>query len=69
MTGTLQFANELAAAKVPLILTGNHAGLDSWRKREALPGPPLSRSPADILHEAGVLFGIACPLGGKLASS
>ncbi|PSR78882.1 hypothetical protein BD289DRAFT_443226 [Coniella lustricola] len=63
------FANELAAAKVPLILTANHPGPDSWRKREAPPGPPLSRSPADILHEAGVVFGIACPIEGPPGDS
>ncbi|KAN0106170.1 carbohydrate esterase family 9 protein-like protein [Hyaloscypha variabilis] len=54
-------ANELAAAKIPVILTANRDAQDTWEKRNSLPGPPLSKSPAAILAEAGVLFGLAIP--------
>ncbi|KAF3770463.1 hypothetical protein M406DRAFT_344188 [Cryphonectria parasitica EP155] len=53
------FAREIAEAKVPLILTATRPGPDSWTKINSLPGPPLSRSPADVLSEAGVFFGIS----------
>lgn len=52
-------------AEIPLILTGTRPAPDTWYKKDTLPGPPLSRSPADILTEAGVLFAIALVnLGG-----
>ena len=58
-------ANELATAKIPVILTTNRGAQDTFEKRNALPGPPLSRSPAAVLAEAGVLFGLAIPGEGK----
>jgi hypothetical protein len=61
----MQVANELAAAKIPVILTANRDAQDTWEKRNSLPGPPLSKSPAAILAEAGVLFGLAIPGEGK----
>lgn len=52
-------AKELAKAKIPVILTHNRGACDTWEKKDILPGPPLSRSPASVLAEAGVLFGLA----------
>ncbi|TID14531.1 carbohydrate esterase family 9 protein-like protein [Venturia nashicola] len=52
-------ADELAKAKIPVILTHYRGALDTWEKKDILPGPPLSRSPASVLSEAGVLFGLA----------
>ena len=54
-----QVANELAEAKIPIILTTNRGAPDSFEKINCLPGPPLSRSPAAVLAEAGVFFGLA----------
>ncbi|KAJ4423943.1 hypothetical protein N0V82_001371 [Gnomoniopsis sp. IMI 355080] len=53
------FAHEIAEAKIPLILTATRPAPDTWSRKDSLPGPPLSRSPADILTEAGVFFAIA----------
>ncbi len=61
----LKVANELAAAKIPVILTTNRGAQETFEKRSALPGPPLSRSPAAVLAETGVLFGLAIPGEGK----
>lgn len=52
-------AKELAKAKIPVILTHNRGACDTWEKKNILPGPPLSHSPASVLAEAGVLFGLA----------
>lgn len=57
-------ANELAKAKIPIILTHNRGAPDTWEKKDILPGPPLSRSPASVLTEAGVLFGLAIDTEG-----
>lgn len=63
---TVQFAKEIAEAKIPLIFTATRPGPDSWTKKDSPPGPPLSRSPADILSEAGVLYAVAINTdGGK----
>ncbi|KAJ9154718.1 Imidazolonepropionase [Pleurostoma richardsiae] len=53
------FARELAKANIPVILSAFRPGPQSWYEKDALPGPPLSRSPASILSEAGVLYAIA----------
>lgn len=47
-----------------MILTATRPGPDSWTKKDSLPGPPLSRSPADVLNEAGVFYGIALNTDG-----
>ena len=62
---SLQVANELATAKIPIILTANRDAQDTFEKRNSLPGPPLSKSPAAILAEAGVFFGIAIAGEGR----
>lgn len=60
-------ATELAAAKIPLILTANRPAPSTWETLDVLVGPPLTRSPASVLSEAGVKFGIA--LGGNEGDS
>lgn len=52
-------AKELAESEIPVILTGTRGVPDTWEKRDALSGPPLTLSPAQILADAGVLFGLA----------
>ncbi|KAJ5685084.1 hypothetical protein N7536_007703 [Penicillium majusculum] len=52
-------AKPLAEAGIPVILTGNRGAPDTWEKKNALTGPPLTESPAKILSDAGVLLGIA----------
>ncbi|KAK6580721.1 hypothetical protein PZA11_006957 [Diplocarpon coronariae] len=52
-------ADQLAKAKIPVILTANRGAPDTFEKRFSLPGPPLSRSPAAILTEAGVKYALA----------
>ncbi|KAF2173470.1 hypothetical protein M409DRAFT_48443 [Zasmidium cellare ATCC 36951] len=52
-------AEELAQADISVILTANRGVPDTWEKRDALSGPPLTRSPASVLAEAGVKFGLA----------
>lgn len=42
-----------------MILTANRGAPDSFSKRFSLPGPPLSRSPAAVLSEAGVKYCLA----------
>ena len=42
-----------------MILTGNRGVPDTWAKRDALSGPPLTLSPAQVLADAGVLFALA----------
>ncbi|KAG8165756.1 hypothetical protein KVR01_004308 [Diaporthe batatas] len=58
------FAEEIARAKIPLIFTGTRPGPDSWTKKDSPPGPPLGRSPADILSEAGVFYAVAINTDG-----
>lgn len=58
------FADELAKAKIPLIFTGTRPGHDMWTKKDSPPGPPLTRSPADTLSEAGVFYAIALNTDG-----
>ncbi|KAH8660644.1 carbohydrate esterase family 9 protein-like protein [Tricladium varicosporioides] len=52
-------APSLASHNIPVILTSARGAPDTFEKRHALPGPPLSRSPAAILYEAGVKFCLA----------
>ncbi|KAF9693636.1 hypothetical protein EKO04_008263 [Ascochyta lentis] len=51
-------AHHLARANIPVILTSRGAS-DTWEKAHALPGPPLSASPAQVLIDAGVLVALA----------
>ncbi|KAK1148379.1 hypothetical protein N8T08_010190 [Aspergillus melleus] len=57
--GAALVAKPLAAAGIPVILTGNHGAPDNWEKKNVLIGPPLSESPAKILIDAGVQLGLA----------
>ncbi|RFU34480.1 hypothetical protein B7463_g1891, partial [Scytalidium lignicola] len=57
--GVPEVAEELAAAKIPVILTSARDAPYSWEKKDLLVGPPLTKSPAEVLADAGVLFGIA----------
>ncbi|RAK95545.1 uncharacterized protein BO80DRAFT_393724, partial [Aspergillus ibericus CBS 121593] len=59
-------AKPLAEANIPVILTGNRGAPDKWEKKDALPGPPLSDSPAKVLLEAGVQLGLAIRGDSKL---
>lgn len=52
-------ATELAAARIPVILTSTRPAPDSFQKLDVQSGPPLSRSPAAVLIEAGVKLAIA----------
>ncbi|KAF8851484.1 hypothetical protein BDZ45DRAFT_808264 [Acephala macrosclerotiorum] len=52
-------ADELAAANISVILTANRGAPDTFEKINTLPGPPLSKMPAEILSDAGVTFGLA----------
>ncbi|KAM0147259.1 hypothetical protein ACHAPG_010694 [Botrytis cinerea] len=52
-------AEEIAKSKTPVILTRNRGAPDTYEKRNALSGPPLTRSPAAVLTDAGVLFALA----------
>ncbi|KAJ8058223.1 hypothetical protein OCU04_012419 [Sclerotinia nivalis] len=52
-------AEEIAKSKTPLILTRNRGAPDTYEKRNALSGPPLTRSPAAVLTDAGVFFALA----------
>ncbi len=54
-----QLADELAAANISIILTANRGAPDTFEKINTLPGPPLSKMPAQILANAGVTFGLA----------
>ncbi|GAQ45731.1 hypothetical protein AtubIFM55763_004841 [Aspergillus tubingensis] len=57
--GAALVAKPLAEAGIPVILTGNLGAPDKWEKKNALPGPPLSDSSAEVLIEAGVQLGLA----------
>ncbi|KAL6871097.1 family 9 carbohydrate esterase [Trichoderma novae-zelandiae] len=52
-------AKELAAANISVILSENRPAPDAFRDREAVVGPPLTRSIASYLQEAGVTFALA----------
>ncbi|KAK8034743.1 carbohydrate esterase family 9 [Apiospora rasikravindrae] len=52
-------ANELADAGIPVILSATRPGFVTWEGKDYLVGPPLTRSPASVLSEAGVLYAIA----------
>ncbi|KAK7733960.1 hypothetical protein SLS53_008112 [Cytospora paraplurivora] len=60
----IQLADDIAKAKIPLIFTGARPGPETWTKKDSPPGPPLSRSPADTLNEAGVLYALSLNTGG-----
>ncbi|KAK8066049.1 hypothetical protein PG997_012796 [Apiospora hydei] len=52
-------ANELADAGIPVILSATRPGFATWEGKDYLVGPPLTRSPASVLSEAGVLYAVA----------
>ncbi|EPE36915.1 Composite of metallo-dependent hydrolase [Glarea lozoyensis ATCC 20868] len=52
-------ATHLAAASIPVLLSHPRPAPDSFSKRSALPGPPLSQSPVRVLTAAGVKVGLA----------
>ncbi|KAG4443289.1 hypothetical protein IFR05_001233 [Cadophora sp. M221] len=52
-------AKELAEARIPVILTANRGAPATFDVRFSLPGPPLSRSPAAVLTEAGVKYALS----------
>ncbi|GAD92509.1 conserved hypothetical protein [Paecilomyces variotii No. 5] len=54
-------AKQLAAADIPLLFTAAHGAPDTWEKKDALAGPPLTESPVKVLSEANVTFGLAFP--------
>ncbi|RDW68972.1 uncharacterized protein DSM5745_08732 [Aspergillus mulundensis] len=64
--GAALLAKPLADADIPVILTGNRGAPDTWEKKDTLPGPPLSDSPAKILLDAGVLLGLAAKDDSKI---
>lgn len=55
----LQVADDLAAANISVILTANRGAPDTFEKINTLPGPPLSKMAAEVLADAGVVFGLA----------
>ncbi|KAL2283525.1 hypothetical protein FJTKL_09847 [Diaporthe vaccinii] len=61
-------AEEIAKAKIPLIFTATRPGPDMWTKKDSPPGPPLGRSPADVLSEAGVFYAVAINTDGGKSS-
>ncbi|KAH6967848.1 carbohydrate esterase family 9 protein [Ilyonectria sp. MPI-CAGE-AT-0026] len=52
-------AKELVAAHIPVILSESRPAPETFRGKDALPGPPLSRSTASYLSEAGVHYALA----------
>ena len=52
-------AKELAEHNVPVILSHGRAAPDSFREKDAVVGPPLSRNIASYLSEAGVTYAIS----------
>ncbi|KAL6891472.1 family 9 carbohydrate esterase [Trichoderma longibrachiatum] len=52
-------AKELAAANISVILSENRPAPDAFRDKDAVVGPPLTRSIASYLKEAGVTFALA----------
>lgn len=55
-------AAELAAANIPVILNPFRSAPWQWQNLDGLVGPPLTKSSARVLADAGVTFGIA--MGG-----
>ncbi|KAK5990197.1 hypothetical protein PT974_08463 [Cladobotryum mycophilum] len=51
-------AKDLAAAKISVILSENRPAPDHFRDKDAVVGPPLTRSVASYLKEAGVTFAL-----------
>jgi len=52
-------ADDLAAASIPVILSPWRCGPLDWEHRRCLVGPPLTESPVNILHDAGVKIALA----------
>ncbi|KAH6610386.1 hypothetical protein Trco_000406 [Trichoderma cornu-damae] len=52
-------ARDLAAANISVILSENRPAPDAFRDKDAVVGPPLTRSVASYLKEAGVTFALA----------
>ncbi|OAA52148.1 carbohydrate esterase family 9 protein [Cordyceps fumosorosea ARSEF 2679] len=52
-------AEDLAAADIPVILTRDRGAPTTFRTRDGFVGPPLTRSIASHLKDAGVKFGLA----------
>ncbi|KAJ4858939.1 amidohydrolase family domain-containing protein [Trichoderma breve] len=52
-------AKELAAANISVILSENRPAPDVFRDKDAVVGPPLTRSVASYLKEAGVTFALS----------
>lgn len=63
----MQVAKELAAAGIPIILSSDGSARSSYRRADAVVGPPLSRSIGSYLVEAGVQFGLAVFFSGTLS--
>jgi hypothetical protein len=59
---TIKVAAELAAAHIPVILNPFRGAPWQWQNLDSLVGPPLTKSSARVLADAGVTFGIA--MGG-----
>ncbi|KAI1861014.1 hypothetical protein JX265_009633 [Neoarthrinium moseri] len=57
--GVPSVAKELAAANISVILSATRPGPGAWETKDSLIGPPLTRSPASILSEAGVRYAIS----------
>ncbi|KAL4813880.1 hypothetical protein BDW67DRAFT_177546 [Aspergillus spinulosporus] len=64
--GAALVANALANASIPVILTGSRGAPNTWEKKDSLPGPPLTESPAKVLLDAGVSLGLAVVGDSKL---
>lgn len=60
-----QVADDLAAANISVILSENRPAPDVFRDGDAVVGPPLTRSVASYLKEAGVTFALAIFETGK----
>lgn len=56
--GAPAVADELAAADIPVIIDVR-ASAHSWEQLDVLVGPPLTKSSAWVLSEAGVTFALA----------
>ncbi|PTB56681.1 hypothetical protein M431DRAFT_80456 [Trichoderma harzianum CBS 226.95] len=52
-------AKDLAAANISVILSENRPAPDVFRDKDAVVGPPLTRSVASYLKEAGVTFALS----------
>lgn len=61
----VQMADELAAAGIPVILSATRPGPTNWDRRDVFVGPPLTRSPASILSEAGVDYAVSVAAESK----